>query len=158
MAQLREWAMVSHYGKVCGMESGSQGFCFFFFPSLEVWSRRSSPSLLSSSRPGRLSQCKQEPKPSGRMSPRHHTEEIVSVVTANQNIRGPEPSRQKHIINFSAWLIMSCCESAIIQIRAQRVFMFLLHADIRTTIFKLAELQTKDVKLCIYLSVFSLNQ
>lgn len=28
---LREWAMVSHYGKVCGIESGSQGFLSRFY-------------------------------------------------------------------------------------------------------------------------------
>lgn len=57
----------------------------FFFSSggltVDLKPLRSSPSLLSSSRPEQLSQRKQEPKPSGRMSPRHHTEEIVSVVT-----------------------------------------------------------------------------
>lgn len=57
----------------------------FFFSSggltVDLKPLRSSPSLLSSSRPEQLSQRKQEPKPSGRMSPRHHMEEIVSVVT-----------------------------------------------------------------------------
>lgn len=89
--------MVLHYGKVCGIESGSQ----FFSRGLTVNLSLQVPALCS--QPDQWSSCKQELKPRGRMSQRHYIRMIVRLVIGRLvHWSDSETNKQISISNFTS--------------------------------------------------------